>query len=139
MAIKPSYYAIPEVSSNEYAEIMYTFDDKDQVNHINGVRTDNRVENLEWVTNIENVHHALKNLPRKTRIFSEEEREKMSIRSRGENSKAAKMTDTLVIEMRKLYAQGVSQGDLKRKYNLNSGTVSRIVRNEAWKHIGGIT
>ena len=34
---------------------------KNEVNHINGNKSNNKVENIEWVTTLENTHHAWKN------------------------------------------------------------------------------
>lgn len=48
------------------------------------------------------------------------------------NRTAKKLTLSQVAEIRELYAQGATQGQLCRRFGMSVGQIGRIVRGESW-------
>jgi len=59
------------------------------------------------------------------------------MRFQGRNSRAAKLTVQKVKEIRQRYAEGETQSQLSRVYQVSLVQIGRIVRGESWQKVPG--
>ena len=92
-----------------------------QANHKNGKKSDDRLENLEWVTPKANVRHACK-------LFG-------PWHNRGNEHHNAKLTTAKVIEAKLLVAQGMTHCAIATKFSVSRPTITAAVSGRNWNHV----
>jgi hypothetical protein len=93
-----------------------------QTNHKNGVKHDNRVANLEYVTPSGNVRHALK--------------EGLRHPQRGSKCSWAKLTEAAVVKLRRRYATGQhTLAELAVEAGVSEGAIFYAIKKTTWEHV----
>ena len=92
---------------------------KREVNHIDGIKTNNTAINLEWNSSSENKQHGIRTGLYKT----------------GELAYQTLLKESDVIEILSHLKSGSTNNELALKYHVNDGTISEIRLNRSWKSI----
>lgn len=93
-----------------------------EINHKNGIKTDNNLDNLEWVTRSENMKHAFKNGLNKSRDM------------KGENGANSKLKNKDVLKIRELLMK-LKPKEIASIYGVSFSCVSKIKLGKRWGHI----
>lgn len=97
-------------------------DEKNEVNHKDGNKANNNVDNLEWCSRRENMLHSF--------------RTGLKTAKKGQENVTAKLKTTQVSEIKKHAREGtMSQREMAETYKVTIATINYIVNGKTWKDV----
>lgn len=112
---KPKTFTIHRLVLSSFIE---NKNNKREVNHIDGNKHNNNLENLEWCSSSENSIHAIKN--------------GLQIAKKGEQQYNSKLKDFEIIEIRN---SDLTLNELSKIYNISTSVICSVKNKKSWKHI----
>lgn len=107
------------------------------IDHINGDKHDNRVQNLRWCTakeNSNNPNTKYNNTGFLGHTHSDYVRCRISESQKGISNNNTKLNSEKVLEIRYLHKIGLSQRKIAKKYGVSHTNIGSIIRNKTWKY-----
>jgi len=98
-------------------------ENKPTVNHIDGIKTNNVVSNLEWATFKHQIRHALRE----------------GLIPKGSQKDVAKLIEDDVKEIQFLLELGYCDKEISDLYPVTRGVIHAIRVGKSWKHVSGKT
>lgn len=92
--------------------------EKNIINHKDGNKLNNRIDNLEWCTSKENMQHALMT--------------GLCHPAKGINTLNGRFTPDDIHEIRYLYSLGYSHRTISHMYNVTKGTIQQILNGKTY-------
>ena len=116
-SIRSTVFAHRIVYTSFHGEIPANY----EIDHLNGLKNDNRLCNLEAVSKLENMRRSFKNPSRTI--------------NRGSRNGLSRLNEDIVFDIKKRLSSGIKQINIASELGLSKSIINKIAKGKTWIHV----